>query len=191
MIDWLLGAEHSDPSIRWQVMRDLLDAPEPEWKAERAKVETEGWGARLLAREDDDGRWAGGALVSSDFRYGEEEGQPWISTSPRCRSFGRFGFDPSSNRARRSVELIGANCHWEHDGQPFWEGELEPCINGVTVANGAYFGVHVAPVVERLVRSAHPSTPRSMFSKVCSNSSAPPAALLNPRRHAAGARSTC
>ena len=151
MIDWLLDPERSDPSIRWQVMRDLLNAPEPEWKAERAKVETEGWGARLLAREDDDGRWAGGALFPSDFRYGEEEGQPWISTSPSLSQLREFGFDPSSNRARRSVELIGANCRWEHDGQPFWEGEVEPCINGVTVANGAYFGVDMAPVVERLV----------------------------------------
>jgi hypothetical protein len=48
-------------------------------------------------------------------------------------------------------ELIGANCRWEHDGQPYWEGEVEPCINGVTVANGAYFGVGMAHVVERLV----------------------------------------
>jgi len=53
--DWLLG---SGPSIRWQVMRDLLDAPESEWTAERAKVETKGWGASLLSYEDADGQWA-------------------------------------------------------------------------------------------------------------------------------------
>ncbi len=52
VIGWLLD---SDPSIRWQVMRDLLDAPEPEWSAERARVETEGWGASLLSHEDEDG----------------------------------------------------------------------------------------------------------------------------------------
>ena len=49
------------------------------------------------------------------------------------------------------VELIGANARWEHDGQPCWEGEVGPCINGVTVANGAYFGVDAAPIVDRLV----------------------------------------
>jgi hypothetical protein len=49
------------------------------------------------------------------------------------------------------AELIGANCRWEHDRQPYWEGEVEPCINGVTVANGTYFGVDMAPVVNRLV----------------------------------------
>ena len=52
VIDWLL---RSDPAIRWQVMRDLLDASEAEWRAERAKVETEGWGARLLSHQDTDG----------------------------------------------------------------------------------------------------------------------------------------
>ncbi|MCA9853739.1 MAG: squalene cyclase, partial [Dehalococcoidia bacterium] len=57
----------SDPAIRWQVMRDLLGAPEGEWRAERARVETEGWGARLLALEDEDGQWAGGAFVPRGF----------------------------------------------------------------------------------------------------------------------------
>jgi len=151
VIDWLLDPEHSDPSIRWQVMRDLLDAPQAEWEAERARVETEGWGARLLALEDADGRWAGGAHFPDDFRYGEEVGQPWTATSHSLSQLREFGFDPSSARARRAVELIGANCRWEHDGQPYWEGEVEPCINGMTVANGAYFGVGMAPVVDRLL----------------------------------------
>lgn len=61
VINWLLDTEHSDPSVRWQVMRDLMGAPRSEWQAERARVETEGWGARLLGEGDDDGRWAGGA----------------------------------------------------------------------------------------------------------------------------------
>ena len=46
VIEWLLD---SDPSIRWQVIRDLTDAPADEVAAERARVATEGWGARLLA----------------------------------------------------------------------------------------------------------------------------------------------
>jgi len=55
VIRWLLD---SDPSVRWQVMRDLTDAPANEVAAERAKVATEGWGARLLALQGADGRWA-------------------------------------------------------------------------------------------------------------------------------------
>ncbi len=52
--DWLLAG---DPSVRWQVMADLLDAPAAAVSAARARVATEGWGAELLARQDPDGRW--------------------------------------------------------------------------------------------------------------------------------------
>ena len=53
VIQWLLD---SDPSIRWQAMRDLTDAPDEEVAAERARVATEGAGARLLALQAPDGR---------------------------------------------------------------------------------------------------------------------------------------
>jgi len=149
-IDWLLD---SDPSIRWQVMRDLLDSPEPQWTAERAKVETEGWGARLLSYEDADGQWAGGAFAPRDVdaREWQQVGQPWTATTFTLSQLRELGLDPISDRAGRAVELIGANSRWEHDGQPYWEGEVEECINGRTVADGAYFGVDVAPIVDRLV----------------------------------------
>jgi len=147
--DWLLD---SDPSIRWQVMRDLLDAPEVEWTAERTKVETEGWGARLLSHEDEDGQWAGGAFAPAGFDFAEWEavGQPFTATAFSLAQLREFGLDPSSDSARRAVELIGVNSRWDHDGQPYWEGEVEECINGRTVADGAYFGVDVAPLAARL-----------------------------------------
>jgi hypothetical protein len=53
--------------------------------------------------------------------------------------------------ARRAVDLVAANCRWEHDGQRYFDGEVEPCINGRTVETGAYFGVDVGPLVERLL----------------------------------------
>ncbi len=148
----------SDPSIRWQVMRDLLDAPEAEWRAERARVETEGWGARLLALEDEDGQWAGGSFVPRGFDWStmETAGQPWTSTCHALTQLREFGLDPASEQIRRGVRLIGENSRWDHDGQPFWEGEVEECINGRTVADGAYFGVDVAPIVERLVGEVQP-----------------------------------
>ena len=59
VLDWLLD---SDPSIRWQALRDLADAPAEVVAAERARVATEGWGARLLALQGEDGQWEGGAL---------------------------------------------------------------------------------------------------------------------------------
>lgn len=149
VIDWLLN---SDPSVRWQVMRDLLSSPEPEYRAERAKVETEGWGALLLGCADEDGQWAGGAFLPRDFDFSEwqDVGQPWTATAFSLSQLREFGLDPSSDRIKRAVELIGANSRWDHAGEPYWEGEVEECINGRTVADGAYFGVDVSPLVDRL-----------------------------------------
>jgi len=148
--DWLLS---SDVSVRWQVMRDLLDAPLPAWRAERAKVASEGWGARLLSYEDDDGQWAGGAFLPSGFGSGDwkEQGQPWTATTFSLTQLREFGLEPASPAARRAVDLVGANSRWDEGGQPFWEGEAEECINGRVVADGAYFGVDVSAVVARLV----------------------------------------
>jgi hypothetical protein len=133
-------------------MRDLLGAPEQEWRAERARVETEGWGARLLSYEDDDGQWAGGAFLPRGFDFAEwqEVGQPWTATTFSLSQLREFGLDPSSDRARRAVELIGASSRWDHDGEPYWAGEVEECINGRVVADGAYFGADVSPVAARL-----------------------------------------
>src|SRR5262245_66002003 len=58
VVQWLLLG---DPAIRWQVLRDLVDASEIEVATERARVEHEGWGARLLALRASDGLWANGA----------------------------------------------------------------------------------------------------------------------------------
>jgi hypothetical protein len=149
VIAWLLDA---DPAIRWQAMRDLLDTPEAEWEAERNKVETEGWGAALLSRRDEDGQWAGGAFFPRDFdpKEWQEVGQPWTATAFSVSQLRQFGLDPSSVSARQMVELVGTNSHWDYDGEPFWEGEVEECINGRVVADGAYFGVDVSALVERL-----------------------------------------
>ena len=116
-------------------------------------METEGWGARLLSYQDEDGQWAGGAFLPADFdpREWKERGQPWTATSFSLSQLREFGLDPSSDRAKRTVELIGANSRWDEGGQPYWEGEVEECINGRTVADGAYFGVDVSSIVERLV----------------------------------------
>jgi hypothetical protein len=144
---WLL---ESDPSIRWQVLRDLLGRSETEWAAERARIESEGWGARLLSFQDQDGQWAGGAYNPAGYDF-EGQGQPWTGTTHSLSQLRTFGLDPASVSARRTVKLIDKNCRWEEGNQPYWEGEVEPCINGITVANGSYFGVDTTPIVERLI----------------------------------------
>jgi hypothetical protein len=150
VLDWLLD---SDPAMRWQVLRDLVDAPGEAVEAERARVATEGWGARLLALQGEDGQWAGGACFpgkGSNWRE-EDQGQPWTSTLPTLQLLRDLGVDPLSDRVRRAVALVREHCRWEHAGQPFFDGEVEPCINGRTVALGVYFGQDVDTVAARLV----------------------------------------
>ena len=150
VVGWLL---RSDPAIRWQAMRDLLDAPEAEWRAERAKVETQGWGARLFDLQDKDGQWDGGAFVPANFSEQDwkSEGQPWTATCWSLAQLREFGLEPQCGCAQRTVKLVGENARWDHAGQPYWTGEVEECINGRTVADGAYFGVDVSPIVQRLL----------------------------------------
>jgi hypothetical protein len=149
VLDWLLDA---DPAIRWQVLRDLIHAPAKVVAAERARVATEGWGARLLALQGEDGQWAGGACFPANFRWSaENQGQPWTSTLPTLQLLYDFGIDPHSDRIRRAVAVVKERCRWEHAGQPFFSGEVEPCINGRTVLLGTYFGLNVEAIVARLL----------------------------------------
>lgn len=131
-------------------MRDLQEAPDDEVEAERARVEHHGWGSELLAREDDDGLWAGGAYMPADYVRGER-GQPWTATMHTVQSLKVLGLGPGSPSAARSIALVAENGRWEHDGQRYFDGEVEPCINGRTIESGAYFGVDVAPVVDRIL----------------------------------------
>ena len=144
VIDWLLD---SDPAIRWQVMRDLTHEPAEVVSAERSRVATEGWGAQLLALQAPDGRWAG-----------RPWSQDWTDTFHVLELLRRFGLEPESEPARRAVALVQAHVTWRDPefespwaDNRFFEGEVEPCINGNTVATGSYFGVDMTPLVERLL----------------------------------------
>jgi hypothetical protein len=143
VVDWLLD---SDPSVRWQVMRDLTGVPAEEVAAERARVATEGAGARLLALQAADGRWGGAAW-----------NRGWDSTMHVLLLLRDFGLDPASDQARRAVGLVRDRVTWrgcgplECDGNRFFAGEVEPCINGQVAAAGAYFGQDVRGIVDRLL----------------------------------------
>jgi hypothetical protein len=147
VIDWLLDG---DPAIRWQVGQDLLDAPADEVETERARVEHEGWGARLLGLQDPGGTWDGGACFPASYRGGEP-GQPWAPTMHTLQTLQVLGLDPRSPSARRAIDLVARNARWEHAGQRYFDGEVEACINGRTIETGAYFGVDVTPVVDRIL----------------------------------------
>jgi hypothetical protein len=152
VLDWLLD---SDPSIRWQTLRDLDDAPADVVDAERARVAVEGWGARILALRGEDGLWEGGALFpvrdGRPYPGTRAEGQPWTATAYSLVLLQELGVDPQDDRVRGAVAQVRDQCRWEHDGQRFFTGEVEPCINGMVVGLGAYFGQDVDGVVARLL----------------------------------------
>jgi hypothetical protein len=155
VLDWMLD---SDPAIRWQALRDLVGAPPEVVAAERARVVTEGWGARLLALQGEDGQWDGGACFPARWfepvgggQSDENRGQPWTPTLHTLQLLLDLGVDPRGEQVRRAVALVRDHCHWENAGQPFFSGEVEPCINGRTVALGVYFAQEVDGMVSRLL----------------------------------------
>lgn len=149
--EWLLN---SDPSIRWQAMRDLNLAGAAEVAVEQAKVATHGWGAALLAAQSEDGTWLG---------------EPRFPEWPTLRTLlllHDMGLDPASEKAKRAVGRVRENVRWlmniaqdelpkDEDiawwHRPFFAGEVEPCINGRVVTVGAYFGEDMRPLVDRLL----------------------------------------
>jgi hypothetical protein len=147
-IDYLL---EGDPAIRWQTMRDLTDAPAEAVAAERARVATEGWGARMLALQQPDGRWDGGV-----YRPGwADETRPmydaWTATHFSLQALRDYGLDPHSPLARRALDLVRSHVRWESHDRAYFDGETEPCINGVALAVGAYFSQDVDAIVETLL----------------------------------------
>ena len=156
--EWLLDG---DPAIRWQVLRDLTDASHADVAAERARITETGWGARLLDLQED-GQWAGGACFPGNgwtppaSVVGDRDAQPWVATLPTLRLLLAFGADPADPRVRTAVQAAADNARWEYDGSPFFDGEVEPCINGGTVSIGASFGQPVDGIVTRLLRERLP-----------------------------------
>lgn len=128
MVPWLLAG---DPSIRWRALRDLVRADPAEVACERARVATEGWGARLLSRQEGDGRWAGGLYSPK-----------WTSTTYTLLLLHWLGLPPNNPQA-----LAGCRVLW--DGASYWDGGLnlaktvrqpETCITGMLVLLAGSFG---------------------------------------------------
>ncbi len=145
VVDWLLD---SDPALRWQVERDLLGAPQSTYAATRARVATEGWGARLLALQDPDGQWAGGAYFPAGFDFAsmETEGQPWTATTWSLNSLREWGL--AAGALDGTAERLARHARWEYDDLPYWGGEVDCCINSWTLSNGLWLGADVDGLVD-------------------------------------------
>lgn len=142
VISWLLD---SDPALRWQVERDLVGEPATVWQNTRARVATEGHGAALLSYQNADGQWAGGAFFPSDASE-DEEGQPWTATTWSLTTLREWGLDASMLSG--TAERLAASSRWEYDDLPYWGGEVDVCINAMTLANGSWLGVDMTELAE-------------------------------------------
>ena len=148
VVEWLLD---SDPAIRWQVLRDLLDAPADEGAAERARVAGEGWGAALLSTQADDGRWDGGTFRPGWAREDLPFFDAWTATHYVLQQLVDLGVDPDDPRVQDAVARVRANVRWEHEAEPYFDGEVEACFNGVALTNASYFGEDAGRIVETLL----------------------------------------
>lgn len=131
--DWLLD---TDVALRWQVERDLVEAPQEVWESTRARVATEGFGAELLAHQDPDGQWAGGAFFPRGFDFDGPEaaagaGQPWTATTFSLNALREWGLD--SMVLDGTAAGLAANSRWEYNDGPYGEGEVDCCINASTL----------------------------------------------------------
>jgi hypothetical protein len=138
VMSWLLD---SDPAIRWQAMRDLANEPDEAVAAERSRVTTEGWGAKLLAQQALGGYWGG-----------DDERRTWMGTIHTLSLVKDLGPDPAAAPVRVALDRIREHITWyQLDGRPFFDGETEPCINGTILASGAYFGYASDKLADRLL----------------------------------------
>lgn len=162
-VEWLLGG---DPAIRWQVERDLQHAPPTQWRATRGRVASEGFGARLLALQDPEGTWAGGARFPAredERAHDPAEGlspmphidplpqpQPWIATTWSLNDLREWGVPAAAlDGTERKLRL---GCRWEYEDRPYWAGEVDCCVNAWTLANGTWLGADVRAVERWLLQ---------------------------------------
>lgn len=164
--DWLLA---SDPAIRWQALRDLADAAPDQIAAERARVPQEGLGSKILAAQEPDGAWR------------RPDAPTWLTTLFTLQLLRATGIDPNDPMVVSALTRAKTNLRWNDypgcwdlratdfgpapadgkhgcrpGGNPFFEGEEEPCINGGVLAFGAYFGHPNETVALRLLREQLP-----------------------------------
>jgi len=137
-IDWLLDL---DPAIRWQAMRDLTDASTDALAAERARVPREGVGAKILASQGPDGAWH------------RDDAADWLPTLFTMQLLRATGVDHSDPLVESAIARLRAGFRWDEEfgAKPFFDGEVEPCINGGALALSSYFGHPSETLAHRLV----------------------------------------
>lgn len=129
VVDWLM---EGDPAIRWQVLRDLLNAPEQEWMAERLRIPAEGWGAQFLMHQDANGGWGGGVYSPK-----------WVSTTYTLLTLCSLGMPPENEAARRGAhqvidKMLGETCDARFQKNLL---ECDRCVVGMILQIAVCYGI--------------------------------------------------
>jgi hypothetical protein len=147
VISWLM---EGDPAIRWQTMRDLLDAPAKQWQAEQRKTLTEGWGAQLLAYQDEAGTWGGGVYSPK-----------WISTTYTLLMLRDIGIPRDCAPAQRGAGIVVDDLAGKLDDPQFSKrvANQDRCLVGMALEIGVYFGMddwRIEAMVDNLLAEVMP-----------------------------------
>lgn len=147
IIAWLM---EGDPAIRWQALRDLLDTPEAEWQAERARTRETGWGARLLALQDPDRRWGGGIYSPK-----------WTSSTYTLLTLIDIGIPADDPGARRGAALVIDTMLGPARGAAFERklADCDRCVVGMILEIAVYFGIadeRIEAIVDNLLAERMP-----------------------------------
>jgi len=156
VVQWLLAG---DPAIRWQTLRDLLEAPARVVERERKSISRTGWGARLLAEQGPDGRWAAGQSSDSGL-YSPK----WISTTYTMLTLRDFGIPPTSRPARKACRSLLEEGLQSDGGLAYgtwakWSRRGETCVSGMGLSILSYFeydNPRLDTIVEHLLEEQMP-----------------------------------
>lgn len=140
-IDWLLD---SDPTLRWQVEKDITNQPKDIWQVTKEQMLQVGFARRLLDHQKNDGTWLHGAHVPKDFDW--QGPQPWTATGWSLTQLREWGVTPEALLPDTATLL--KKLTWEYEDRPFWEGEVDVCINAYTLANGAWLGLDMSHLLD-------------------------------------------
>ncbi|MGH3528857.1 MAG: hypothetical protein ACRDQ6_16305 [Pseudonocardiaceae bacterium] len=148
VLAWLLDA---DVALRWQVERDLVGAPQEVWGVARARIATDGFGARLLALHGSRRAVGRRILLPAELRLPRRRGSGGRGAAVDCddvdaQHFTRLGLDATALTG--TADLLAANSGWNYSNLPCWGGEVDCCINAYTLANGAWLGVDVSGIAQ-------------------------------------------
>lgn len=74
------------------------------------------------------------------------QGQPWTATTWSLNALREWGVPAAA--LTDTADRLARHSRWEYDDLPYWGGEVDVCINGFTLANGAWLGADVRGIAQ-------------------------------------------